>query len=111
MSLTAAERAQLRSLCNRMETLLQIGKEGVTPAVIRQADETLTARELFKGCVLETAGVTAAEAAAALAEPLKAETVQVIGRRFALYRENPEKPTVSGPLKQQMRARRSKGDK
>ncbi|HPF57049.1 MAG TPA: YhbY family RNA-binding protein, partial [Clostridiales bacterium] len=49
------------------------------------------ARELIKGCVLETGPVTATEAAAILAEKTNSEVVQVIGRRFVLYRKNKDK--------------------
>ena len=55
--LTSKQRAHLRSLANGIDTILQIGKEGVTENVLRHADDALTARELIKGRVLETAPV------------------------------------------------------
>jgi RNA-binding protein len=73
-----------------MDTILQVGKGGITQNLIRQADEALTAREIFKGSVLENADLSAREAAAEIAEATKSEPVQVIGRRFVLYRENRE---------------------
>jgi hypothetical protein len=50
----------------------------------------LEARELVKGRVLESAGLTAREACDMLAERCRAEPVQVIGSRFVLYRKKPD---------------------
>ena len=61
--MTGKQRAYLRSLANGLDTILTVGKGGLTENVIQQADEALTARELIKGRVLETAMMTAAETA------------------------------------------------
>lgn len=90
MELTSKQRAYLRAEANGIETILIVGHEGVTENVLRQADDALTARELIKGTVLENAPVTAREASEIIAEKLGAQGVQVIGRRYVLYRENPE---------------------
>ena len=44
--LTSKERAELRSQANTLETTLMVGKGGVTDAVIAEADNQLTTREL-----------------------------------------------------------------
>ena len=93
--LTSKQRAHLRSLANGIDTILQIGKEGVTENVLRQADDALTARELIKGRVLETAPVLSKEAATAVAEATGSEVVQVIGTRFVLFRRNLQSPKIS----------------
>ena len=85
------QRARLRAAANTIETILQIGKGGVTENVVREADDALEARELIKGCVLKTGPVTAFEAATVLAEKTNSEVVQVIGRRFVLYRKKKDK--------------------
>ena len=90
--LTGKQRAYLRNQANTLQPLTQIGKSGVTEAVIRQVDEMLLAHELVKLTVLETAGITAREACDALCEALSAEPIQVIGNRLVLYRRHPEKP-------------------
>lgn len=92
--ITSKQRAYLRGLGNTMETILQVGKGGIGETLKAQVDEALTARELIKLRVLETAPVTPREAAGALAEQLGAEVVQVIGTRFILYRANPKKPQI-----------------
>ncbi len=66
------------------------GKGGITENLTRSAGEALLARELIKGRVLESAGLTAREAATQLSEATGSEPVQVIGTRFVLYRENPK---------------------
>ena len=92
--LTGKQRAQLRGLAMSEDTILQIGKGGITDAVIRSADEALQARELIKGRVLESSLLTAREACDALAENCGAEGVQVIGNRFVLYRQNKKSPKI-----------------
>jgi RNA-binding protein len=86
--LTSKQRAQLRALANGIDTIVQVGKSGVTENLITQMSGALTARELVKGRVLENAPLTAREAADALADACAAETVCTIGTRFVLFRQN-----------------------
>lgn len=90
--LNSRQRAQLRALANQIDTILHIGKGGITENVVAQADSALKARELIKGRVLENAGLTAREAADELAGRCGAETVFAIGSRFVLYRESQDIP-------------------
>ncbi len=90
--LSSRQRAQLRAMANSIETILQIGKGGITPNVITQMSDALSARELVKGRVLEASLLTAREASNELAARTGAEQVQTIGSRFVLYKENPEIP-------------------
>lgn len=80
------ERAALRAQANGLDTLLQIGKGGLTEAVLRQIDEMLTARELIKIRLLETSPVALAECADALAQQTGADIIQMIGSKIVLYR-------------------------
>jgi len=89
--MNSKERAQLRAAANTIETILQIGKGGIVENVVTQADDALEARELIKGCVLETGPISAGEAASILSEKTDSEIVQVIGRRFVLYRKKKDK--------------------
>ena len=93
--LTSKQRAYLRSLANSAETILQVGKEGISENLIKQVDDALTARELIKGKVLETAPGFGGEIAAQLAEATGSEVVQVIGMRFVLFRRNLKNPKIS----------------
>jgi len=89
--LTSKQRAYLRGMANSYDTILIVGKGGMTDTVIKQADDALKARELFKGKVLENCELSSREAADKLAEETKADVVQVIGSKFVLYRPNPDK--------------------
>ena len=94
MALTSKQRAKLRALANNTETILQIGKGGITEAVVTQTEQAIAARELIKLRVLESALMTAREACQALCEEINAEPVQVIGTRFVIYRKNPKEPKI-----------------
>ena len=84
--LTSKERADLRAQANTLETTLMVGKEGVTEAVAAEADRLLTARELVKGKVLETALMSAREVSDAICEATGAEGVSCVGSKFVIYR-------------------------
>ena len=92
--LTSKQRARLRGMANTIEPIVHIGKDGISDALIKQCDDALTARELIKLSVLETAGMTARELADKISSDLKAEVVQVIGRKFVLFRRNKKEPKI-----------------
>lgn len=96
--LTSKQRAYLRSLASTADTILMVGKGGMSADIIKQADDALTARELIKGKVLtETSPITVREAADAIAEGTNSEVVQVIGGKFVLYRRNEKDPKIQLP--------------
>jgi RNA-binding protein len=95
--MTGKQRAYLRGLANPLETIIYVGKGGITEAVIRQTEEALAARELIKGRVLEASLLTAREACDQLAEATGAEGVQSIGSRFVLYKASPDEPKITLP--------------
>ena len=84
--LTSKERAELRAQANNIDTTLMVGKNGVTDTVIAEAENLLTARELFKGKVLEGALMSPREVSDALCEATGADGVAVIGTKFVIYR-------------------------
>ncbi len=93
MELTSKQRAQLRGLANSIDTIIQIGKDGIGENLIKQANDALEARELIKGRVLDNnIEYDARLAAAELAKATRSEIVQVIGTKFVLYRESHSKP-------------------
>ena len=86
MELTSKQRAQLRGLANNMDTILQVGKDGINENLVKQLDDALEARELVKCRVLENSLLTAREACQELCVLTRSEPVQVIGTKFVLYR-------------------------
>ena len=86
--MTTKQRAKLRAMCNTMEPVLHIGKDGITDNLTKQCWDALEARELIKVTVLNTAPFESTrEACDALCERVHAEGVQVIGNRFCIYRQ------------------------
>ena len=87
--MTSKERAKLRAEANGLDPIFQIGKEGVTDAVIAQIEDTFNTRELFKIKVhLETSPETPKEIAQRIAEATKCDVVQVVGGTIVLFRIN-----------------------
>ena len=96
--MTTKQRAALRSMCNTMEPVLQIGKDGITDNVVKQCWDALEARELIKVNVQKNAPyMTAREACNELCERVHAEPVQCIGSKLVIYKANPEKPGIVLP--------------
>ena len=95
--LTSKQRAYLRSLANSLDTILMVGKGGVSEDILKQADDALTARELIKCKVLETAPHSPRDTSAEVAQGVRAEVVQVIGTKFILYRKNAKEPKIVLP--------------
>ena len=97
MALTSKQRALLRGLAAAEDTIVQVGKGGITENLIGSVSDALKARELVKGRVLENSMLTAREACDALAEACGAEPVQVIGTKFVLYKRNNKEPKIQLP--------------
>lgn len=95
--LSSKQRAYLRGLANPIDTILMVGKSGMSPEIIKQADDALKARELIKAKVLETSDISPKEAANIIANKVNADVVQVIGTKFILYRKNEEEPVIVLP--------------
>jgi RNA-binding protein len=117
--LTSKERAELRAQANTLETTLMVGKDGVTESVIAEAETQLTARELVKGKVLETAFLSPREVSDAICEATGADGVACIGTKFVIYRFSEKlqeernqtgrakrKPTKVNPVRKGAQARR-----
>lgn len=84
--LTSKQRARLRSIASTEDTILQLGKGGVTDNFVKSVDEALAARELIKFRVLESAMISVRDAATEVADATGAEVVTVIGSKAVLYR-------------------------
>ena len=84
--LTSKQRAEFRAQANALETTLMVGKDGVTDAVVAEAENLLTARELIKGKVLESALMSAREVSDAICEAIGADGISCVGNKFVIYR-------------------------
>ena len=89
--LTSKQRAELRAQANSLEPLFQVGKGGVSPALVAQAQDALRVHELIKlKVLLESAPDTPRNIAEEIAEKTGSQVVQVIGGAMIFYKENPE---------------------
>ena len=84
--MTSKERAYLKGLAMNIEPVVRIGKDSLTPEVVKYTDEALEARELVKIAVLNNCFDDVKELATTLAERTKSQVVQTIGRKIVLYR-------------------------
>lgn len=92
--MTSKQRAYLRGLASREDTIMQIGKGGISEALISTVSDALEARELIKLRVLENSDESPRSAAEALAAATGAEVVTVIGTKFVLYRRSENHPRI-----------------
>ena len=95
--LNSKQRAYLRAMANSIDTVVMVGKGDLDEQVFKTADEAITARELIKGKVLEASSLTSREAADQIAQSIGADVVQVIGRKFVLYKKNKKDPQIKLP--------------
>lgn len=95
--LTSKQRAYLRSLANTIDTIVHVGKGGMSEQITKQVDDALEAREIIKGKCLENSPLSSREAADSIAEKVNADVVQVIGSKFVLYRPKEKDPVIVLP--------------
>lgn len=97
MDLTSKQRAYLKSLSANIDTIFQIGKASLTPAITSAVDDALEKRELVKISVLKNCFDDPRELADMVAERTHSNVVQVIGKRFILYRPSKKAPKIELP--------------
>ena len=85
--MTGKQWAYLKSLASTSDTILQVGKEGLTPECTASIAEALAARELVKIGILQNYDGDLEELARTAAERTRSQLIQVIGRKFVLYKE------------------------
>ena len=89
--MTSKRRAELRGMANRLVPLFQVGKGGISDALIAQTNDALRVHELIKlKVLLESAPETPREIAEKIAAATGSQVVQVIGGSMIFYKENPE---------------------
>ena len=84
--MTSKQRAYLKSLASRIDTIFQIGKGGVSEEICFQLNNAMEARELIKIKLLETCPDPIKDVAAEIAEKTGAEVVQTIGTKIVLFK-------------------------
>jgi RNA-binding protein len=95
--LTGKQRRHLRALGHHLDPVVQVGQDGVSDAVVGQADAQLDAHELIKVKIGEGSPQDRHEAADMLAARTQAQVAQVLGRTVLLYRPRKDKPQIVLP--------------
>jgi len=95
--ITSKQRSYLRKLANSIDPIFQVGKGGISPQMAHQIEDALEARELIKVHVLDNSELAPKEACRIMAQMTEAEEVQVIGRKFVLYKPSRENPRIVLP--------------
>lgn len=100
MEITSKQRAYLKSLAMKLDPILSVGKESVTPEFTQAVSEALEARELIKLNVLKNCMDDPKEIAQVTADRTRSVVVQVIGRKIVLYKEGKDdKKKIELPVK------------
>jgi len=93
-------RRALRAAGHHLSPVVQVGKDGVTEAVLRQLDRALLDHELVKVKVATESPQDRFETAEAIAAGEGVQLAQVLGRTLLAYRKHPRKPRFeAGPSK------------
>ena len=91
IQLPPAQRKIHRSEAHHLDPVVMIGNDGLTPAVLKEAEMALNAHGLIKIRVLGDDRTAREEMFAALADQLHAAPIQHIGKLLVLWRPQPEK--------------------
>ena len=92
--MTSKQRAHLRSLSSKIDSIFQIGKNGVTPEVVTSVDEALEARELIKGTVLNNCLEDIHDICQTISERTHSDVVQIIGKKIVFFRPSKKNPVI-----------------
>jgi RNA-binding protein len=98
MAITSKERAALRAEAHHLTALVHVGHHGAHETLIGALDDALRTHELVKIQLNRSADEPPRDVANRLAEELRADVVQVIGRTATLFRHNPELERRKGDL-------------
>ena len=108
-ALTGKQKSHLRALAHSLEPVVQMGRQGLTPAVLREIDGALTAHELIKVKMPKSEDSEPGTVEATIQAELGAHCAARIGHLLLLYRAHPKKPrivlpTADGSAKKKPRA-------
>jgi len=98
-------RKALRGAGHHLSPVVQVGKEGVTEALLEQLDEQLAAHELVKVRIGTESPEDRFEAAERLGAAAGAQLAQILGRTILVYRPNPDKARYEPELRREPPAR------
>ena len=95
--MTSKQRAYLKGLASKLDPIYQVGKSSLTPELTEGIREAFNRNELIKGAVLKNCLDDPGEIAQMIAERTHSQVVQVIGKKFVLYKPDRDKPKIILP--------------
>ncbi len=95
--LKGIQRRYLKSLANRLKPVVYVGKEGLTPALLRTVEEAYNTGELIKIKLEQNCPLDRKELGPKLAEETGSHLIQTLGHTLLLYRPDPKEPKLQLP--------------
>ena len=92
--INSKQRAVLRKMANTIVPVIQIGKSGISENIINEVQRELFDKELVKISIMRNVSESTREITDQIAGQTGADVVQVIGRKFVLYKRNEEEPII-----------------
>lgn len=89
-------RRRLRGAGHALSALVRVGKDGVTPGLVKHLQLVLFDHELVKVKLEAECPQDRFEVAEALAEGPGVNVVQVLGKTILLYKRHPQQPRYEG---------------
>lgn len=89
-------RRALRGHGHAMSAIVQVGKAGVTPGLIKQMQQALDDHELIKVKIASECPIDRHEVAGLLDREPGVDVVQMVGRVLLLYKRHPRTPRYEG---------------
>lgn len=89
--LTSKERSILKSKCNTLKPLVNIGKGGLTENIATEIETVLFHNEIVKISVLKSCTEKATDLMAAVCEKIGSEPIASIGNKFVVYKRSDKK--------------------
>jgi RNA-binding protein len=96
-ALSGKQKSHLRALAHTLEPVVQIGRQGLTEAVLREIDGALSAHELIKVKIPKEPATPPEALEGAIEAQLGARSVQRIGHLLLLYRPRTKNPRIVLP--------------
>lgn len=95
--MTSKQRAYLKGLASNLDPVFQVGKSSLTPELTDAIGEFFNNNELVKVAVLKNCLDAPEEIARMVAERTHSQVVQVIGKKFVLYKPDKDQPKIQLP--------------
>ena len=97
MHLTGKQKRTLRAKGHHLKSVVNVGKQGLTPPMLEHVEDQLLAHELVKVKVLKSCPMDMPALAGAITQATGAAVAQSIGRTVLFYRPHPDAPVIVFP--------------